>query len=186
MPGVLTPALGHPYAKLHGPAPSSGKVLIIYGASSSVGLPTTQIAVATGIKVIAVAGAHNHDVVRSTGASQVFDHKDALVVEKVVEAAQASNLDVIGIFDAVSITDSYARDLIILERLGGGHLATVHPLPAEKVPSNVKTGMIFAVGDVVRPVFEDFVMPALESGKLKTLPAPTVVGRGIGEDEGGR
>ena len=178
MPGVLTPALGLGYPSLGASIGSAGKVLVVYGASSSVGLTTTQIAAAAGITVIAIASAHNQDLVKSAGASKIFDHKDASIVEKVVDAAKTSGAGFVGVFDAVSIPDSYARDLEILERLGGGHLATVHP-PPENVPSNVNSGMIFAVNDVATPVFENFVTPALNTGKLKPLPPPTIVGHGL-------
>lgn len=52
-------------------------------------------------------------------------------------------------------------------------------LTTEGVPSSVQTGMIFAVNDVVAPVFRDFVTPALQSGQPKCLPSPTVVGKGL-------
>ena len=39
--------------------------------------------------------------------------------------------------------------------------------------------MIFAVNDVVAPVYGDFGTPALESGLLNCFPAPTVVGKGL-------
>jgi hypothetical protein len=39
--------------------------------------------------------------------------------------------------------------------------------------------MIFAVNDVVAPVFRDIVTTALEIGQLKCLPPPTVVGKGL-------
>ncbi len=179
MPGVSTPALGLPYPTLQTPAPSAGKTLVVYGASSSVGSMTTQIAAATGINVIGIAGAHNHDLVKRCGAAQVFDHNDSTVVENVIKAAMASQSEFVGIFDAISTPETYARDLAILEKLGGGHLACVHPPPADNVPSNVKIGMIFAVNDVATPVYRDFVTPALQSGKLKCLPPPTIVGKGL-------
>ena len=179
MPGVTTPALNLPYPTLDGSAPGAGKTLVIYGASSGVGVITTQIAAATGINVLAIAGAHNHNLVKKAGAAQVFDHKDADVVEKVIAAANASEGEFVGVFDTISTPETYPRDLAILEKLGGGHLAAVHPPPSEGVPSNVKAGMIFAVHDVATPVFENWVTPALESGKLKVLPPPTVVGKGL-------
>ena len=140
---------------------------------------TTQIAAATGINVIAIAGAHNHDLVKRCGAAQVFDHKESSVVENVINAVTASRYEFVGIFDAISTPETYARDLTILEKLGNGYLACVHPPPVDSVPSNVKTGMIFAVNDVATPVYRDFVTPALHSGKLKCLPPPTVVGKGL-------
>lgn len=180
MPWVLTSALALPYPSLEDPAPSIGKTLLVWGASSSVGSMTTQIAAATGIHVIATAGASNHEMVMGCGAAQVFDYKDSSVVEKVVEAVKGSKTDFIGIFDAISFPETYEPSLAILEKLGGGHLVCVHPPPsANQVPSNVKTGMIFAVDDVTTPVFKDFVTPALQSGRLKCLPPPTVVGKGL-------
>ena len=179
IPGVSTPALGLPYPTLQAPAPSAGKTIVVYGASSSAGSMTTQIAAAAGINVIAIAGAHNHDVVKRCGAAQVFDHKDSSTVENVADGITASQSEFVGVFDAISISETYARDLAILEKLGGGHLACVHPPPADNVPSYVKTGMIFAVNDVATPVYHDFVTPALQSGKLKCLPPPTIVGKGL-------
>lgn len=179
MPGVTTPALGLPLPTLENPSPSTGKVLVVYGSSSSVGAMTTQIATAAGIIVIAVAGGHNHDLVTSCGADRVFDHKDPDITSKVVDAVKASAAEFVGIFDAVSAPETYARDLQILEQLNGGYLACVHPPPTDNIPSDVRTGMVFAVNDVVAPVFRDYVTPALQSGKLKCLPPPTVVGKGL-------
>lgn len=179
MPGVSTPALGLPHPTLQTPAPSASKTLVVYGASSSVGSMTTQLATAAGINVIAIAGAHNHDLAKRCGAAQVFDHKDSSVVESVVNTALASESEFVGIFDAISTPETYARDLAILEKLDGGYLACVHLPPADNLPSNVKTGMIFAVNDIATPVFRTFVTLALQSGKLKCLPPPTIVGKGL-------
>lgn len=177
MPGVSTPALGLPYPSLQ-PAPSTGKVLVIYGGSSSAGSMTTQLATAAGINIISVAGSHNFDFSKRCGATQVFDHKDPSVVEKVVEALVKSGQEFVGIFDAISSPETYVHDLAILAKFGGGHLACSHPPPSE-VPENVKAGMIFAVNDVATPVWKDYVTQALQSGKLQCLPPPTVVGKGL-------
>jgi NADPH:quinone reductase-like Zn-dependent oxidoreductase len=175
MPGVSTPALALPYPSLDKPKPS-GKTLLVYGGSSSVGSMTTQLATAAGINIISIAGAHNFDFSKNCGATQVFDRNDPSVVDKVVKAVGKSEF--IGIFDAIASPQTYAHDLAILEKLGGGHLACVHPPPPE-VPTNVKAGMIFAVNDIATPVWKDYVTPALEAGKLKCLPPPTVVGKGL-------
>lgn len=179
MPGVTTPALGLPLPTLSSAHLPIGKTLVVYGASSSVGSMTTQIATAAGVNVIAIAGAKNHSLVQQCGATKILDHGDNKMIEKVVDAVKATSSEFVGIFDAVSIPETYERSLAILEKLGGGHLACVHPPPTDNVPSNVKTGMIFAVNDVATPVFRDFVTHALESGKLKCLPPPTVVGKGL-------
>ncbi|KAL9109178.1 MAG: hypothetical protein Q9227_006103 [Pyrenula ochraceoflavens] len=179
MPGVSTPALGLPYPSLQHPVPSLGKTLVVYGGSSSIGSMTIQLATAAGIHVISVAGAHNFDFTKRCGAAQVFDHKDPSVVDKVVQAVKESpKHEFVGIFDAISTPETYGHGLAILDKLGGGHLACVHPPPSD-VPASVKAGMIFAVNDVATPVWMDYVTPALEAGKLQCLPPPIVVGKGL-------
>ena len=178
MPGVVTPALALPYPSLQ--PPPATKVLIVNGASSSVGSMTTQIAAAAGITVLAISGARNFELAKQSGASQVFDRRSASLVDDLVSGVRATGLEFVGIFDAISTPENYEQDLAVLRALGGnGHLACTHPPPTEGVPSGVKTGMIFAVNDVVAPVFREFVTPALVSGLLKCLPAPTVVGKGL-------
>ncbi|KAJ5375577.1 Polyketide synthase enoylreductase [Penicillium concentricum] len=179
MPGVDTPALGLPYPSLK-EVPSSGKTLVIYGGSSSVGSMTAQLAAATGIHVIAIAGAHNFEFSKQCGAAEVFDRNDASLVDKVTDAVRKSGGEFVGIFDAVGSPETYAHDITILDQLGGGNLASVHPPPpATDLPANVIAGMIFAVNDVATPVWEDYVTPALQSGKLQCLPSPLVVGKGL-------
>jgi NADPH:quinone reductase-like Zn-dependent oxidoreductase len=178
LPGVATPALGLPYPSLEEPVSSSEKTLVVYGASSSVGSMTTQVATAAGIHVIGIAGARNHGLAKRCGAAAVFDHKDSSLVDKVVNAVQKTGGDFVGIFDAVSEADTYANDLAILAKLDGGHLACTHPPPVD-VPTNVKAGMIYAVNNVATPVWGEYVTPALRDGKLKCLPPPTVVGKGL-------
>ncbi|GAM39132.1 hypothetical protein TCE0_034r10429 [Talaromyces pinophilus] len=176
MPGVSTPALGLPYPSLE--SASSNKILIVYGGSSSVGSMTTQLATAAGIKVISIASERNFDLCKTCGATEVFDYHEPLFVEKVIAAASESGREFVGVFDAISTPETYANDLAILEKLGGVHLACVHPPPGD-IPANIKAGMIFAVDDVATPVWRDYVTPALQVGKLKCLPPPTVVGKGL-------
>lgn len=179
MPGVATPALSLPYPSLNGPA-SLGKTLVVYGGSSSVGSMTTQLATAAGISVISIAGASNIDFSKRCGATEVFDHRDPMIADKVINAVRKSGNEFIGIFDAIAVPETYAHDLAILTALGGGHLACVHPPPpAADLPTNVNAGMIFAINDVATPVWRDYVTPALEAGKLQCLPPPTVIGKGL-------
>ena len=59
--------LPHPSAK----PSSAGKTLIVYGGSSSVGALVIQLAVASGLKVVATASPHNFDFCKKCGASEV-------------------------------------------------------------------------------------------------------------------
>jgi NADPH:quinone reductase-like Zn-dependent oxidoreductase len=176
MPGVSTPALSLPYPSLE--SVPCGKTIIVNGASSSTGSMTTQIATAAGLKVIAITSASNFEFAKSCGAVEVFDYRDVSVIDKVVEATLKIGEDFVGIFDAISIPGTYTNDLAILAKLGGGHLACTHP-PPDNVPDNVKSGMIFAVNEISHPVWRNFVTPALRERKLKCLPPPMVVGKGL-------
>jgi NADPH:quinone reductase-like Zn-dependent oxidoreductase len=176
MPGVQTPALALPYPSFE--PRTLGKTLLVYGGSSSVGSMTTQLATAAGLNVIAIASERNFDMCRECGASEVFDYQDRKFVKKVIEAVARSQQEFVGIFDAISTPETYTHSLNILASLDGGHLACVHP-PSKNVPDNVKAGMIFAVNDVATPVWKDFVTLALQAGRLKCLPPPVVVGKGL-------
>lgn len=176
MPGVSTPALGLPHPSLE--SASSEKTIIVYGGSSSVGSMTTQLATAAGIKVISIASERNFDLCKSCGAAEVFDYHDPSFIENVIAAASEFGREFVGILDAISTPETYANDLVMLKRLGGVHLACVHPPPGD-VPASIKAGMIFAVDDIATPVWRDYITPALQAGTLKCLPTPTVVGKGL-------
>ncbi len=51
----------------------------------------------------------------------------------------------------------------------------------EVVPKNVEIGMVWSGGinEVSGPVWRTYVGAALELGKLKCLPPPTIVGKGL-------
>ena len=69
----------------HDPKPS-GKTLLVWGGSSSVGCCVIQLAVASGLRVVATCSARNFELCRRLGASEVFDHKSETVVEDLIEA----------------------------------------------------------------------------------------------------
>ncbi|KAL7748684.1 hypothetical protein RI367_005837 [Sorochytrium milnesiophthora] len=175
MGGALTPALALPYPSLKD-APQTGKTLVVYGGSSSVGTATIQLASAAGVKVIAIAGKSNADLCKRCGATEVFDHQDPAFVDKVVQAVGTTGF--VGVYDAISTPETYTNSLAILAKLGGGHLACVL-FPPANLPSSVKAGFISGINEAATPVWTEYVTPALESGKLQCLPKPTIVGNGL-------
>ncbi|KAH8198593.1 hypothetical protein TruAng_007225 [Truncatella angustata] len=177
LPGVPTPTMGLPYPRLS-PIPC-GKTIIVHGGSSSVGTMTIQLAVASGVTVIALAGSQNLELCRSLGATEAFDYKDPLVLQKVVDVI-ADKKTFAGIVDAVSTPSTYEQDLQLLSQIGnGGYLVCSHPPPTEGLPENVKAGMIFSINDISQQMWEEFVTPALQSGQLKCAPRTLVVGKGL-------
>lgn len=156
-----------------------GKTIVIWGGSSSVGVITTQLAVASGVGVVAVASKRNHQLLQDLGAATAIDYNQPSVVEDVVKAVQAIGDTFAGIYDAISNEDSYKHVLPIAEKLGGSNIALVCPRPKENVPANVKFGDVIAINEVGAPLWEHYVPAALEQGKLKALPETLVVGKGL-------
>jgi len=170
--------IGLPYPSL---SPTSlGKTILVWGGSSSVGALAIQLAVASGAKVVAVASSHNHELVKGLGASEAIDYNKSFVVEDVVKTIQSVGGDFQGIYDAISTQNSYKYVLPIAEKLGGANIVTTLP-PPEILPAGIKFGNIISPIDptVSGPVWEHYITPALEQGKLKCLPEPLMVGKGL-------
>ena len=161
---------------------SSGKTIVIWGGSSSVGALAIQLAASSGVKVVAVASKRNFDFCKNLGASEVLDYnnKDS-IVDDVVSAVKKVGGTFAGVYDAISIQDqSYDFTAPIVEKLGGGSLATVLPPPGQdKLPGNVKAGNVFGVSEMTHQMWADFIPKALASGQLKCVPEPLIVGKGL-------
>ena len=113
-----------PYPQVE-PKPS-GKVLLIWGGSSSVGNCGIQAAKAAGLTVATTAGAHNLEYCKSIGADYAFDHKSESVVDDVVSALKGKEFA--GVFDAVIGAETYIKSAEIASQLGGKQMvATVLP-----------------------------------------------------------
>lgn len=115
----------------HKPA-QTGKTLLIWGGSSSVGGSAIQLARASGLKVVATASPKNFENVERLGASAVFDYADPDVVEKLVSAIQDTKC--VGAFDTIGT--NFAPCIAVMEKLGGGHVAGTLD-PPEHLPAGV-------------------------------------------------
>jgi NADPH:quinone reductase-like Zn-dependent oxidoreductase len=81
-------ALAHPAAE----PVSTGKLLLVWGGSTSVGSNAIQLAVAAGYEVITTASPRNFDYARSLGASHVFDYHSPTCVADIIKAVGAREL----------------------------------------------------------------------------------------------
>ncbi len=81
-------ALRHPSAN----AARTGRTVLIWGGSTSVGSNAIQLAVAAGYDVITTASPRNFTHVTSLGASQVFDYHSPTVVADIIAAFQGKTL----------------------------------------------------------------------------------------------
>jgi NADPH:quinone reductase-like Zn-dependent oxidoreductase len=114
------------------PTPT-GQRILIWGGSSSVGCSLIQLAVAAGLEVVTTASTANHDLMKSLGASHVFDYHDSDVSEKLFEVLRDGDL----VVDAISTKETQTTCGEILGRLGGGTLPVMQP-QAGTFPENVK------------------------------------------------
>lgn len=127
---------------LHLPYPSKdateiNKVLFVNGASSSVGAVTVQLAVASGLSVIATASPSNFDFVKSLGVKGVFDYKEKDVGDGIVEAMKRYG-GFAGVYDAISTPEALELSIEVAEKIGGGFVAATLA-PPEKLPEGVRS-----------------------------------------------
>ncbi|GAA6053547.1 hypothetical protein JCM3770_005188 [Rhodotorula araucariae] len=183
-------ALPPPYAGAANPA-GKGKVLFVYGGSSSVGLCAIQLAVASGLRVVTTCSPNNFALVKSIGAAAAFDYRTprAGLLDALVGAVEAEGSEYAGAFDAISEGGSVELCAEVALRAFGGKgqkfiAATLQP--PKDLPEGISSEWIFAIdivlkesGAVARAVYHDYVPAALASGALQAKPDPLVVGAGL-------
>lgn len=118
------------------PHAQDGKVLVVWGGSSSVGSSTIQLAVASGITVLTTASAKNEDYVRSLGAKWVVDYSSPTAVDEIVKTLEGK--EVIGAFNVIGDAEITTSCAEILTRFGGGIVATSRPFFGE-LPKSVES-----------------------------------------------
>ena len=75
----------HPVDAIGAAAEPRDDVVLVWGASTSVGCNAVQLARASGY-IVLTAGTNNHELVRSLGAEAVFDCRDAHVGGRAVSS----------------------------------------------------------------------------------------------------
>jgi len=118
---------------------STGKVLLIWGAASSVGATAVQLAAASGLRVIATASPSNHQFVKYLGASVVFDYRSPTVVNDIVNELRGN--EIAGIYDAISEEATFEPLSVIAKELGGIPAASVLPYKNPSETFEPKPGM---------------------------------------------
>lgn len=162
---------------------SRDDVVLVWGASTSVGTNAVQLARASGFTVLATAGRRNHELVRSLGAEAVFDYRDGDVDRHLLHAVGARRLAGTIAIGQGSLTHA----LRIARRLPGTkRIASAYPDPVTRVRSAIartrglRVSAIWGgtpVRSAVGPaVFQDFLPGALADGRFRPAPEPAVVG----------
>ena len=184
----------------------TGKTLLIWGGSTSVGSNAIQLAVAAGYEVITTASSRNFDYVKKLGASQVFDYKSKTVIKDVINAFEGKTIA--GALAIGKGSAEYCVD-IISACTGNKFVSTASPsvsfenytrrqhLPGiifKLVSSNVslrvkclirgiRTKYIFGStlmdNEVSKVIYEDFLPQALAENRYVAAPEPYVIGSGL-------
>lgn len=172
---------------------STGKTVLVWGGASSVGVNTIQLAVAAGYEVVTTASPRNFDLVRSLGASAVFDYRSETVVEDLVAVLQGKEL--VGVYDTIHTGGALQNCLAVLDKLQT-HVVVVTVWPApEDLKTDVEIKFVYAISvkdnEVGGAIYNDYLPQALEKGNFVAAPAPRVVGKGLeaiqtGIDEWGK
>ena len=195
-------ALQHPtvpYAKF------TGKTLLIWGGSTSVGSNAIQLAVGAGYEVITTASPRNFDYVKRLGASQVFDYNSRTIVNDIIDAYKGKTTAgalILGNGGAQACMD-------ILHKCQGDKFISMaafplpDPLPTSFVVPKmaysymsfivtnwirsrmrgIRTNFIFGTSlihnEVGEAVWVDFLPKALNEGLYIFAPDPMIVGHGL-------
>ncbi|KAL2012852.1 hypothetical protein VTN00DRAFT_377 [Thermoascus crustaceus] len=137
------------------PPEPTGKTLLVWGGSSSVGSNAIQLAVAVGYEVISTASPKNFLYAKKLGASQVLDYHSEMIVDELVEAFKGQK--------AAALANPPPKDLVL--------------------PEGVSTKFIFASdlkdNEVSQAIYVDFLPKALAAGTYTCAPDPEVVGKGL-------
>lgn len=191
------------------PAAATGKTVLIWGGSTSVGSCAIQLAVAAGYEVVTTASPRNFDYVRQLGASEVFDYRDAAVVDTLVRClagrdvvgalaiasgSGAPCIDVIGrcrgrrvvamasapvTLDDAPLAGQFGWKLTRLPRLLLGVAGLALRARLKGVATRSIWGTALAQGTLGPAIFRDFLGPALSSGRIVPAPPPRVAGHGL-------
>ncbi|KAI9720178.1 MAG: hypothetical protein M1812_002996 [Candelaria pacifica] len=194
------------YPTLH-PKPT-GKALLVWAGSSSVGSNAIQLATAAGYEVITTASPKNFEYVKRLGAIEVFDYRSATVIQDIIHALKGKNLA-----GALAINDSAGPCMAVLEKSKGRKFMGIVSFPqpdnfpegsgqsraiistmlkiiwwqislwvkskVKGIPTKFSIGDTLQYNEVGEMVYNDFLPQALAEGKYIAAPEPLVVGHGL-------
>jgi NADPH:quinone reductase-like Zn-dependent oxidoreductase len=162
--------------------PGQGQGALVWGAASSVGILTVQIAKDLGYTVFATASPTHHEYIKSLGASYVADYRDPEVVSNIAKAAKDAGVPLSLGYDAVSTDGSHFKAAEALSQAKGSQDAklviTLDWPEGKEVPKGVEALRTIAFQiwseepDLGRWLFNDYLADALV--KKTVVPAPKV------------
>lgn len=183
----------------------TGKTLLVWGGSTSVGCNAIQLAVAAGYEVITTCSPKNFDFVKKMGASQAFDYNSKTVVNDIIHAFEGKTNA-----GAISVGARSAENCLdVLDKCKGDKVISMasYPVP-QPLPKNfmllsmmasiipgmaniwiksktrgIRTNFIFGssllYNELGKAIYVDFLPSALAEGRYIAAPDAHVVGKGL-------
>ena len=192
------------YPSVPRPKPT-GKTLLVWGGSTSVGCNAIQLAVCAGYEVFTTASPRNFDFVKKMGASRAFDYNSKTVVDEIIRAYRGKRTA-----GALSIGHGAAEACLdILNNCEGDKFISMASYPMPNPPPksfvmpriasyyisrsvvngitswrrNIGTKFIFGTtlmdNGVSEAIYVDFLPKALAEGTYIAAPEPQVAGKGL-------
>ncbi|KIX00978.1 uncharacterized protein Z518_10044 [Rhinocladiella mackenziei CBS 650.93] len=158
----------------------TGKTLLVWGGSSSVGSNAIQLAVAAGYEVVTTASPRNFEYVKKLGACHVLDYNSPTIVSDLVDVFKGKTT--VGAFDAIGGIAWAPTVEVIQKSEGAKFVATVtrgFPDPPEGVIMKQVFALSIRDNHVGKAVFEDFLPKALRTGTFVPAPEPLIAGQGL-------
>ncbi|CAF3469774.1 hypothetical protein FGSG_06624 [Fusarium graminearum PH-1] len=187
---VAVKALFHPeYLALDLPAPdteANGKVILIWGGSTSVGCNTIQLAKAAGFEVITTASPRNFDYLKKLGSSQVFDYNSTSIKQDLLAAVHGKT--VAGCIANGGLDPSQYAPIVeacaavALSSPDNCKLVPLTMVPRFPLPEGVETKFVVPLStnkDLSSKIFNDYISDELASGNFIAAPEAKVVGHGL-------
>ena len=184
---------------------ATGKTVIIWGGSTSVGCNATQLAVAAGYEVLTTCSPRNFELVKRLGAKDAFDYNSRTVIPDIIAALKGKT-----VAGALTVGAGSAEACFdILDKCNGNKKIAMITYPVPQKPPkrfttlitiySFVTGMIsywfksklrgirfaFTFGDTLADnevgpmIYDEFLPAALEQGTFVASPEPQVVGQGL-------
>jgi NADPH:quinone reductase-like Zn-dependent oxidoreductase len=160
-------------------APSKDRVVLVWGAGTSVGIGGCQLALGAGYEVFATASEANKAMVESVGA-RYFSHRSDRVVEEIQAALGDHKLS--AIFCSVHNEHAKAACVKLAKLSGLDYACGVMPLDTEPL-DGVRWGCANSnavwENGIAEAVFGDYLPKALAEGRFLPLPKVQIVGHGL-------
>ncbi|KAF3940453.1 Zeta-crystallin [Dactylella cylindrospora] len=166
-------------------AEPQGKVVLVWGGSTSVGACAIQLLIGAGFDVAAVTSSRNLENLKALGAKYVFDYGKESVVEDVISGLKG--VDFGGAFCTSREAEDVRKCGRIADALGGikfvsTAMASTMPL-VDGLPDGVGTSNVWGdtlfKNEVGPAVWGEWMPAALANGSLKIAPPPLMVGKGL-------